>query len=88
MNQDIEKIVFWDYGLGALDILPAETVGQRLVDRWAAIDEAYHEGVLTSKDVKEVLRRISLVQNTVNYCESVREYVIKEMIKLYVKDIT
>jgi hypothetical protein len=88
MNQDIEKIVFWDYGVGALDTLPIETVGQRLVDRWAAIDEAYHDGTLTSKDVKEVLKRISLVENTVIYCESVREYVIKEMIKLYVKDIT
>ena len=88
MNQDIEKLVFWDYGAGALDVLPIETVGQRLVDRWAAIDEAYHAGVLTSKDVKEVLKRISLVENSVIYCESVREYVIKEMIKLYVKNIT
>ena len=37
----IEKIVFWDYGAGALDILPVETVAQRLIYRWVAIDDNF-----------------------------------------------
>jgi len=34
----LEKIIFWDYSQGAFDILPPETVAQRISDRWAAID--------------------------------------------------
>lgn len=87
-NQSIEKIIFWDYGMGAFNILPVETVGQRLVDRWAAIDIAYHEGKLTSDDMRKILRRIASAGDNIIYCESVREYVIKKMIERYVNNIT
>jgi hypothetical protein len=85
-NQRIEKIIFWDYGPGAMDILPVETVAQRLVDRWAAVDVAFHDGRLNSGDVRNVLKKIAVVEDNVMYCESVREYVIKTMIERYVKN--
>lgn len=86
MQQDIEGLVFWDYGANALNVLPKETVAQRLVDRWGAIDVAYHNGKLTRADMLEILRRIALVKDAVIYAESVREFVIKEMIRRYVEN--
>lgn len=88
MNQEnkyfrLEKILFWDYGEGALDILPPETVAQRIVDRWAAIHVAHEKKEIKSSDVLEALIRVDKVGvNNVIYCESVREYVIKAMIEV------
>lgn len=56
-SEPIEKIFFLDYGVGALDKLPVDTVAQRLVDRWPAIDEAYRDGVLTSKKHESSLKK-------------------------------
>ena len=81
----LEKIIFWDYGPGAFDILPAETVAQRLIDRWAAIDVAYQKGEINGRDVIEALKKIDEVGiDNVIYCEPVREHVIKTMINTYI----
>lgn len=76
MQQDIEEVAFWDYGANALSVLPAETVAQRLVDRWGAVDAAYHHGKLTKTDMLQILRCIAPQKDAVIYAESVREFVI------------
>ena len=87
MNSELQKIIFWDYGPGAIDKLPIETVAQRLVDRWAVIDEALLNKQLTRSDIIDILTRINAYQDVV-YCESVREFVIKNLIEKYVKNTT
>ena len=72
-NSAIEKLIFWDYGPGSFDKLPPNTVAQRLVDQWPAIDEAYHDKTLSRSDMLEILKRIDQVIARVKFCESVRE---------------
>lgn len=86
MNIELQKRIFWDYASNAIDKLPIETVAQRLVDRWAVIDEALHNGEITKSDMIDILKRIDAYQEVI-YCESVREYVIKNLIEKYVKNI-
>jgi len=83
MNIDLQKIIFWDYSIDAIERLPVETVAQRLVDRWAVIDSALCNKKLTKPELIEILTRIAAFSGVV-YCESVREFVIKELIKKYV----
>ena len=85
-NRKIEKLIFWDYAEGAFDVLPGITVAQRIVDRWAIIDEAYKSGAITKKELIETVKRVAGFTDEVVFCESVREYVIKNLIERYVKN--
>jgi len=68
MNLELQKIIFWDYEINAIDLLPVETVAQRLVDRWAIIDTAFLNKKINKSDLIDILVRINKFKEVI-YCE-------------------
>jgi len=77
----LEKKIFWDYqNLLSIKDIPLSIRSQRYVDFWPVIHNAYKKNELNIEDIKAIVKDI--YQNgPTNYCENIREFVIKNLIK-------
>lgn len=51
------------------------------MDLWPIVEDAYHEGIISTEDFLALIDQVAGYVDHVRYCEGVREIVIKEMVK-------
>lgn len=79
--QDLTATLFWDYDRAQLDRLPAAVRGQRYVDLWPAIADAYALGRLGNAELARMLADLRSAGDAVRYPEPVRRAVIEWLMK-------
>jgi len=82
---NLKKKCFWDYNINVpIEEIPAPVQAQRYVDFWPYFHEAFNQKIINKNDIKYIVKVISEFES-INYCEDVRAYVIKNLINRWFK---
>ena len=84
IKNQFDKKIFWDYINSSIEEIPEHIRAQRYVDFWPEIHNAYIRNELNIEEVKSKVNVIYQYGHP-KYSESVREYVIKNLIQRWFK---